>query len=147
MSAEIQNCPHRAEGRCPDDWEAMAPTSDRRVHQCHVCGHPVFPCRTRDDALFLGRHGWRVALAGEKPPAAVPAGWADRLPHCFAEPDLVWAGSPAVRWAAREALKAAVDARMTMTDVLTAARPFLQDRGVPPDRARTELDKIGNLTT
>jgi hypothetical protein len=150
MAAEIQNCPLRAEGRCPDDWEAMAPTSDGRVRKCQECGHLVFLCRTRDDALFFGRHGWRVALAEEAGPSTAPAemsaAWAEQLSHCFAGAVPVWGGSPAARWHAREALKAAVVGGATMADILRVVRTFLQDRGASPDHVHVQLDKVRSLT-
>jgi hypothetical protein len=151
MAAEIQNCPLRAEGRCPDDWEAMTPTADARIRQCEVCKHPVFLCRTRDDALFFRRQGWRVALAAEAAPPAVPTdaarpAWAGNLSHCFAEPTCVWGGTPSARWHARETLKAALDAGATMQDILAAVRAFLQDHGGPQGHVQAELDKIRALT-
>jgi hypothetical protein len=125
----------------------MAPTSDGRVRRCQECGHPVFLCRTRDDALFFGRHGWRVALAGPAaPPGEPPAAWAGRLSHCFAGPIPIWGGSLAARWYVREVLKAAIDAGATMADIVAAVQAFLQDHEVPPDRVRVQLDKVRGLT-
>jgi len=150
MPTEVQNCPLQAEGRCPDDWDAMTPTADRRIHQCQVCAHPVFLCKTRDDALFLRRQGWRVALATEAGPAVsaaeATAAWAEQLPHCFAGTGLVWSGSPAAHWHARETLKAAIDAGATMQDILAAAQTFLQTHRARPEHIQGELEKIRALT-
>ena len=71
--------------------------------------------------------------------------WAEQLSHCFAGPNLTWAGTREARWHARETLKAAIDDGATMHDISAAVRTYLQDRGVPPQASQADLDKIRGL--
>lgn len=71
--------------------------------------------------------------------------WKDQVPGCFGCSDLKFAGHPADEKRAREMLKAAIDQKATLADIVAEATKFLGSKNASKTHIQREIKKIRTL--
>jgi glyceraldehyde-3-phosphate dehydrogenase/erythrose-4-phosphate dehydrogenase len=68
--------------------------------------------------------------------------WKDQISGCFGDKDLVFAGHQADEERARKMLKAAIDQKATMADIVAEATKFLKSKNARVRHIQREVKKI-----
>jgi hypothetical protein len=67
------------------------------------------------------------------------------IPKCFGDKDVIFGDHPNDDTQAREMLKAAIDQKATMNDIVATAELFMKSKGASANHISEEVQKIRNL--
>jgi len=71
--------------------------------------------------------------------------WKQMMKGCFGIEDRIFGGHPCDEKRAREMLKAAIDAKATMEEIVSEAVRFLEEAGSPKEHIQKQVAKIRSL--
>ena len=71
--------------------------------------------------------------------------WKSQISGCFGNKDLVFSGHPTDEARARKMLRAAIDQKATMADIMAEATKFLKSKNAGARHIQREIKKIKTL--